>query len=124
MGIVLGISLKIKSYFMKKLFFPAWIILLLGFTLLRHPVSSISGIITPSDAAVKVWAISSTDSFSTIPVAGKFNVPVKEGIYNLVVEATGPWQNALMSGIVVIDGQSNDVGTIVLKQKQNSFEKP
>ena len=103
---------------MKKLLYAVLVLLLLSFVSSRQNVSSISGIINPSDAAVRVWAISSSDSVSTVPVAGKFSVTVKEGIWNLLVEAASPYANATMSGITVIDGQPNDVGTIELKKKE------
>lgn len=101
---------------MKKFLFITVLVLLFSFILPQRDASTISGIITPADAAVKVWAISSSDTFSTVPVAGKFSVTVKEGMWNLVVEAAKPYQNATVTGIFVIDGQPNDVGTIVLKQ--------
>src|SRR5688572_24737453 len=107
---------RTNLFFMKKLLYIALLVLLFGFILRRHQASTITGIITPSDAAIKVWAISSSDSFSTIPVAGKFSVTVKEGMWNLLVEAAKPYQNATVTGIFVLDGQPNDVGTIVLKQ--------
>ena len=101
---------------MKKLFFLSVLVFLFAFIIPRQPTSTISGIVTPADAVVKIWAISNTDSLSTIPVAGKFSVTVKEGIWNLVVEGVKPYQNATVTGITVIDGQPNDVGTIVLRK--------
>ena len=101
---------------MKKFVPAALVLLLFAFVTLPRESSSISGIITPSDAALKVWAISNSDTVSTVPVNGKFTVIVKEGIWNLVVEALTPYQNATMGGIVVLDGQPNDIGTIVLKK--------
>ena len=101
---------------MKKFFLTGLIVSLFAFQDKKPVLSSISGTVTPSDAALKVWAISNADTAATVPVAGKFNITVKEGIWNLTVEAAKPYQNATMTGIVVIDNQPNDVGIITLKQ--------
>ncbi len=78
--------------------------------------SGIHGTIDPADAARKVWAINGADSFSTIPVSGKFSVEVKPGNWFLLVEGIPPYKNAVMNSILVLDNQSTDAGVIKMEQ--------
>lgn len=102
---------------MKQSVIAILISVIFSFSSTRPPVAAISGKIIPAEGAQKVWAISGADSVSTIPAGGKFSVNVKEGTWNLLVEAVKPYQNAVMTGIVIIDNQPADVGTITLKEQ-------
>jgi len=79
--------------------------------------SGITGIIEPADGAKKVWAIAGTDSIGVIPVNGKFSITVKPGNWTIVVEAVAPYQNATVEGVLVLEGNSTDAGTIKLPTK-------
>ena len=77
--------------------------------------SGIHGVIEPAEAAAKVTAISGNDSMSTVPVAGKFSLPVKPGNWTLVIEATRPYRSTTVENILVLENQSTDAGVIKLK---------
>ena len=77
--------------------------------------SGIHGSIEPAEAAAKVTAISGNDSMSTVPVAGKFSLPVKPGNWLLVIEAIRPYRNTTVENVLVLENQSTDAGVIKLK---------
>ena len=79
--------------------------------------SGVYGTIEPADGAKKVWALSATDSVSTIPIAGKFSLEVKPGNYQIYVEAIAPYKAAALESILVSDGSYTDAGTIRLSTK-------
>lgn len=79
--------------------------------------SGIHGSIEPADAAAKITAISGSDSMSTVPVAGKFSLPVKPGNWTLVIEANRPYRNYTVENVLVLETQSTDVGVIKLKSE-------
>jgi hypothetical protein len=78
--------------------------------------SGIYGTIDPADGAKKVWAISGTDSISTVPLTGKFSLEVKPGTWKLIVEAVPPLKNAALENILVQEGESADAGVIKLTE--------
>jgi hypothetical protein len=88
----------------------------IGFIARNDLQSGIHGTIDPSDGARKVWAISGTDSISTIPVSGKFSLPVKPGNWGLLFEGNAPYKNTAMNSVLVLDNQSTDVGVIKMNQ--------
>ena len=78
---------------------------------------SLKGTVTPSNGALKVWAISSTDTVNGTITNGTFDLRnVKPGTYKLVVEATPPYKNVTKESITVKDGEITDVGEIRLEQ--------
>lgn len=77
--------------------------------------SGIKGAIRPADAAVSsVWAISGIDTVRTQPVKGNFIMLVKPGTWKIVVNATGPYKEAVIEGVIVSNAQFTDVGEIKL----------
>lgn len=76
--------------------------------------SGIVGVIEPADGVKKVWAISGTDSVSTVPLTGKFSLEVKAGNWKLLVEGAQPYKNTVVESVLVVDGQVTDVGVIKL----------
>jgi len=80
--------------------------------------NSIKGTVAPADKAVKVWALSSSDTLSAPVNNGSFEIQnVKAGDYSVVVEAKSPYVNTSKKDVVVKDGQTTDVGEIQLQQK-------
>lgn len=89
------------------------------FAFSKIETGSITGKVTPADAAAKVWAISGTDTLKASVDGGTFNITnVKPGTYKLIVEAMPPYKNMAKEGVTVNDGQSTDVGEIKLQQGQ------
>jgi len=79
--------------------------------------SSITGKISPADAAQSVWAISATDSVKSTNISsGTFTIQAKPGTYKLVVDAKEPYKDAQLDNLEVKQDQSLDVGEIVLQQ--------
>ncbi|HLG41453.1 MAG TPA: hypothetical protein VI461_17365, partial [Chitinophagaceae bacterium] len=78
--------------------------------------SSIYGTIDPPDGAQKIWAINGTDSFSAVPVMGKFSLDVKPGNWALKVVAIKPYKDAIVENILVQENQSTDAGVIKLQE--------
>ena len=79
--------------------------------------AGIHGSIDPPEGAKKIWAISGTDSVSTVPVAGRFAIEVKPGTWTLIVEGAGSYKNAVVNNVQVMETQSTDVGLIRLQSK-------
>ncbi|WP_126973033.1 carboxypeptidase-like regulatory domain-containing protein [Gynurincola endophyticus] len=78
---------------------------------------SIKGSVSPTDAGVKVWAISATDTLQSAISNGLFELrDVKEGSYRVIIEATPPYKNAAKDNVSVTAGNVTDVGTITLSE--------
>lgn len=77
---------------------------------------NVKGVIDPSDGAVRAWAISTTDTARADITNGAFTIDVKEGTYNVVIEAVPPYKNLTKEGVQVSEGASVDLGVIKLEQ--------
>ncbi len=78
---------------------------------------AIKGNVTPANAAVKVWAISGTDTLKSSIDGGSFSINnAKPGIYKVIIEAAPPYKNMAKEGVSVVDGQQTDIGEIKLQQ--------
>jgi len=78
--------------------------------------TSIIGRVTPVDGANAAWAISGKDSSASNIVNGAFSFAAKPGIYKVIVDAIEPYKDAVLENISVKDGQTVDVGEIVLQR--------
>lgn len=79
--------------------------------------TSIVGRINPVSGANMVYATSGHDSSSSTIVNGAFNLMAKPGIYKVVIDAVEPYKDAILENIEVKDGQTVDVGEVVLQRK-------
>jgi hypothetical protein len=80
--------------------------------------TSIKGTVTPPEQALNAWAFNATDTFRVAVQNGAFEIiDVKAGTYTLTIEAQEPFANATKNDVVVTDGQTTDVGEIVLQPK-------
>ncbi len=78
--------------------------------------SGVSGKIIPPEGAVAVWAISGTDSISTKPVVGLFNLELKPGWYSIVVQTNQPYKQVQYDKMEVQEGKTIDLGEIKLEK--------
>ncbi|MEO7045013.1 MAG: carboxypeptidase regulatory-like domain-containing protein [Ferruginibacter sp.] len=79
--------------------------------------ATISGKITPADAADAVWAIKDNDTLkATVSSEGTFNVEVKPGTWKVMVSAKAPYKNAEVSQVVVSEDKNTDAGEIKLEK--------
>ena len=56
------------------------------------------------------------DSSTSNIVNGAFSFDVKQGIYKVVIDAVEPYKDAVLENISVKDGQTVDVGEVVLQR--------
>lgn len=78
---------------------------------------SIKGTIMPADAASRAWALSPTDTLRASIINGAYEIKdAKPGSYRVIIEAKPPFKNAAKDSVVVIDGQTAEVGEIKLEQ--------
>ena len=85
------------------------------FAFTKFETGSIKGTVSPAEAALKVWAISNTDTFQAKVDKGIFEIKdLVPGNYNLVVEATAPYKSIGKQDVPVADGKPTDVGQIQL----------
>ncbi len=78
--------------------------------------SSITGKVTPADAADAVWAISAADSTKGTISSGAFTIQVKPGTYKVIVDAKDPYKDVTLENLEVKQDEPLDVGEIVLQQ--------
>lgn len=76
---------------------------------------SIAGTVSPADAATNVLAISGTDTLRADLNEGAFKLDAQPGTYQVVVEAAEPFQNVVKEGVVVKEGETTDLGAIMIK---------
>jgi hypothetical protein len=104
---------------MKRFFLAAFIILAsvaVIYAFREKNQTSISGRINPVSGANIVWAVSGKDSATSNIVNGAFSFSAKPGIYKIVIDAVEPYKDAILENVSVKDGQSVDVGEIVLQK--------
>jgi hypothetical protein len=90
---------------------------ILGFMAMTTAPATITGKITPVDAADAVWAIQNTDTLkATVSAEGTFEVEVKPGTWKLVVSAKAPYKNAEVAELVVTEDKATDAGEIKLEK--------
>jgi hypothetical protein len=78
--------------------------------------TSIVGRINPVAGANIAWAVSGRDSSASTIVNGAFNLTAKQGIYKVVIDAVEPYKDAILENVNVKEGQTVDVGEIVLQK--------
>ena len=78
--------------------------------------SSITGKVSPADAATAVWAVNGKDSTTANIVNGAFSIAVKAGTYKVIVDAKEPYKDVSVDNITVSDGAPVDVGEIKLQK--------
>ncbi|RYY54924.1 MAG: carboxypeptidase regulatory-like domain-containing protein [Chitinophagaceae bacterium] len=75
---------------------------------------TITGKVSPADAAQAVWAINSTDSVRSAITGGIFTFTVKPGKYRVIVDAKEPRRDVILENIEV-GNQPVDLGEIVIQ---------
>ncbi len=81
--------------------------------------SSITGKLSPADAAESVWAIMGKDSVNTSPGNdGNFQLKTKPGTWKLFVLAKAPYKNTGLETVEVTAGNTTDVGEIKLQKAE------
>jgi len=81
--------------------------------------STLKGTVTPSGKAIKVWALSATDTLSANVLNGTFEIKdVKPGTYTVIIEAQAPYAATRRKDVVVKpDAPVTDIGEIKLEPK-------
>lgn len=79
--------------------------------------SPVKGSVTPSNAGIRAWLFAPGDTLNAPVLEGNFMIEnVKQGNYTLMVEGVPPYRNAIKQSIIVVDGQSTDVGEIQMNK--------
>jgi len=78
--------------------------------------TSIVGRVNPVGGANAVWAVSGRDSTTSNVVNGAFSLEAKQGIYKVVIDAVEPYKDAILENVSVKEGQTVDVGEIMLQK--------
>jgi len=82
----------------------------------RRETTAITGRVNPVDGANSAWAIGGRDSAASNIVNGNFSFALKPGIYKVVVDGIEPYKDAVLENISVKEGQTVDVGEIMLQR--------
>jgi hypothetical protein len=101
---------------MKKFVFTA---IAIGFFAFKSAdTGTISGKVTPADAASQVWAFQGTDTIKAPVTDGAFTVQgTKAGTYTVIIGAKRPFQDVTVTNVKVEDGKATDLGEIRLQQE-------
>jgi len=78
--------------------------------------TSIVGRVNPISGANVAWAVSGRDSTTSNIVNGAFSLEAKQGIYRVVIDAVEPYKDAILENVSVKEGQTVDVGEIMLQK--------
>jgi hypothetical protein len=78
--------------------------------------TSIVGRVNPVGGANVAWAVSGRDSTTSNVVNGAFSLEAKQGIYRVVIDAVEPYKDAILENVSVKEGQTVDVGEIMLQK--------
>jgi len=78
---------------------------------------TISGKVTPADAATQVWAFSGADTLKAPITDGAFTIQgAKAGSYTVIVGAKSPFKNVTVDNVKVEDDKATDLGEIKLHE--------
>ena len=113
------VSSVIKYSTMKHVIISFAIILLLIVSLYgfrNNEQTSIIGRVNPLDGANSAWAVGGRDSATSNIVNGTFSFSVKPGMYKVVVDAVEPYKDAVLENISVKEGQTINLGEIMLQR--------
>ena len=75
--------------------------------------TKITGRIIPENAATQVWAVNGDRFIKATPQNGQFELSVPPGSWNVMVEASKPFENYRMPAEVE-EGKIKDLGIITL----------
>ncbi|SKA21648.1 hypothetical protein SAMN04488128_1021644 [Chitinophaga eiseniae] len=76
---------------------------------------SVTGKVTPADAATEALAITGTDTLKSPVNDGAFSFQnAKSGTYTVIVGAKAPFKPATIADVKVEDGKATDLGEIKL----------
>ena len=79
--------------------------------------SPVKGSVTPSDAGLRAWLVSRSDTLNGPVIQGNFMITnVKPGNYTLIVEAKPPYRDSFKQDVLVVEGQPTDVGVIQMNK--------
>jgi hypothetical protein len=88
------------------------------FSFKNADTGSISGKVTPADAASQVWAFEGTDTLKAPITDGAFTLQgAKAGTYTVVVGAKRPFKDVTISNVKVEEDKATDLGEIKLLQE-------
>ena len=112
-------GLCVKTLFMKR--FLIVIVMIVSAILILYSFrnkyqTSIVGRVNPVSGANAVWAVSGRDSATSNIVNGAFSLEAKQGIYKVVIDAVEPYKDAILENVSVKEGQTIDVGEIMLQK--------
>jgi hypothetical protein len=112
-------GLCVKFFFMKR--FLIVIVMIVSAILILYSFrnkyqTSIVGRVNPVSGANAVWAVSGRDSATSNIVNGAFSLEAKQGIYKVVIDAVEPYKDAILENVSVKEGQTIDVGEIMLQK--------
>jgi hypothetical protein len=113
------VYLFLKFLVMKRFLLLFVIIVFAMLTILawnKREVTAITGRVNPVDGANSAWAIGGRDSATSNIVNGNFSFSLKPGIYKVVVDGIEPYKDAVLENISVKEGQTVDVGEIMLQR--------
>jgi hypothetical protein len=116
---LLLVNCSIKTLSMKR--FLIIIIMILSAILMLNSFrnkyqTSIVGRVNPVGGANVAWAVSGRDSATSNIVNGAFSLEAKQGIYKVVIDAVEPYKDAILENVSVKEGQTIDVGEIMLQK--------
>ena len=87
------------------------------FAFANDDAGSIKGTVSPAEAGVTAWAITTGDTLKAAIANGAYEIAgAKPGAYKVIIEAKPPYKNAAKEGITVADGQATQVPEIKLEQ--------
>lgn len=94
---------------------------LMAFTVLQE--GSITGSVTPADAAAVVWTVAGSDTLKAAADAstGAFEITgVPAGDYSVYIDGADPYTDTTLT-VTVQDGQATDVGEVQLSGGSGGF---
>jgi hypothetical protein len=103
---------------MKKIFVSIFALAVVGIFAFRNVDSgSISGKVTPADAATQVWAFQGSDTLKSPVADGAFTIKgAKAGSYTVIIGAKSPFKDVTVTNVKVEDDKTTDLGEIKLSE--------
>ena len=91
-------------------------ILLFAFSFCPKFQTGVVGRINPVSGANMVWIVGGRDSLACAVANGEFGFETRPGVYKVIIDGIAPYRDEILENVGVRDGQTVDVGEIVLQR--------
>jgi|HubBroStandDraft_3_1064219.scaffolds.fasta_scaffold1493224_1 hypothetical protein len=77
--------------------------------------ASIKGVVMQDEQIKNIWAVQGNDSTVVTMEDGYFKIPVKPGMWKIIIESKDKYKSMILDKILAVEGENTDLGEINLQ---------